>query len=91
MTDFKAISSNFATVSSNIKELDFQATMNKLNKTVDGMEKLTLQLNNENSSLGLLLNDRKLYDNLNSTANNASDLLEDLKKNPKKYINLSIF
>jgi len=91
MTDLKAISSNFAAISSNVKDIDLQATMNKVNRAVDNMEKLTIQLNSKDSSLGLLMSDRKLYDNLNSTANNASVLLEDFKNNPKKYINLKIF
>ena len=91
MTDLKTISSNFATISSGFTEINLQATMNKVDKTIDGLEKLTLQLNNKDSSLGLLLNDRKLYDSLSSTANNASDLLDDFMKNPKKYINLKIF
>ena len=91
MADLKTISSNFSTFSSSVKEIDFQATMDKVNKTIDGMEKLTLQLNNKESSLGLLMNDKQLYENLSSTANNASLLLEDLKKNPKKYINLKVF
>ena len=91
MTDLKTISSNFSTVSSNVKDINLQATMNKVDKTIGELEKLTLQLNNKDSSLGLLLSDRKLYDSLNSTANNAADLLDDVKKNPKKYINLKVF
>ncbi|GHV21220.1 mammalian cell entry protein [Bacteroidia bacterium] len=91
MEDFKTISSNFSTISSNVKEINFQATMDKVNKTMDNMEKLTLQLNNKESSLGLLMNDRKLYDNINNTANNASLLLEDLRLNPKKYVHFSVF
>ncbi len=89
--DFKTISSNFSVLSSNLKEVDFQATMQRVNKTVENMEALSVQLNNKESSLGLLMNDRQLYDNLNGTASNASLLLEDLKKNPKRYVHFSVF
>jgi phospholipid/cholesterol/gamma-HCH transport system substrate-binding protein len=41
--------------------------------------------------MGLLLNDRTLYDNLNGTVNNASNLLIDLKSNPKRYVHFSLF
>ena len=41
--------------------------------------------------MGLVLNDRALYDNLNSTADNASKLLLDLRQNPKRYVHFSVF
>jgi phospholipid/cholesterol/gamma-HCH transport system substrate-binding protein len=91
LEDFKTISSNFSAITSNVKEINFQATMERVNKTMDNMEKLTLQLNNKDSNLGLLMNDRKLYDNLNTTVNNASLLLEDLRLNPKRYVHFSVF
>jgi phospholipid/cholesterol/gamma-HCH transport system substrate-binding protein len=91
MADFKTISSNFSTISTNVKEINFQATLDKVNQTMDNLEKLTLQLNDKESTLGLLMSDRQLYDRLNSTANNASLLLEDLRKNPKKYVHFSVF
>lgn len=42
-------------------------------------------------TLGLLVNDRELYDNVNAMTLAAADLLADFKENPKKYIDVSIF
>ena len=91
MNDFKAISSNFSTFSSELSKINFQTTMNSVNETLENLSQVSVQLNDKNNSLGLLMNDRQLYDNLNSTANNAALLLDDFKKNPKRYIHFSVF
>lgn len=91
MQDFKHISSDFAVVSSELKGLDFNKTFNSLNATLDNVHNLSNQLNSKDNNIGLLLNDRQLYDNLNATTENASLLLLDLKQNPKRYVHFSIF
>ncbi|MDR1719958.1 MAG: MlaD family protein [Dysgonamonadaceae bacterium] len=91
LRDFRTISSNVSQLTDNLNKVDLQSTMNLVNATVKNMEMATSQFNNKESSLGLLMNDRQLYDNLNSTANNASLLLEDLRKNPKRYVHFSVF
>ena len=63
-----------------------------LSKDVPGIVKLTTdKLNSTDNSIGLLLNDKGLYDNLNSTMDNASKLLLDLRENPKRYVHFSVF
>jgi len=89
--DFRQISSDFTTVSGNLKALDLQKTLNNIDLAMENVGKLTLQMNSKDNTLGLLLNDRKLYDNLNTTTENASLLLMDLKQNPKRYVSFSVF
>lgn len=76
-----------------IKEL--QTTVENLNTTLANLEKLTAELNNKlndkNSSLGLLLNDRNLYDNANGAVMSLDSLLTDIKANPKRYITIKVF
>jgi phospholipid/cholesterol/gamma-HCH transport system substrate-binding protein len=91
MNDLQKISSNFVTISSDLNQLDLKASLDKIDKVIENIDRLSLQLNDPNSSLGLLLNDRSLYDNLDTTAKNASDLLKDFKEHPKKYLDISIF
>ena len=62
-----------------------------MNATLDNVEQMTRKLNSKDNSMGLLLNDCALYDNLNSTADNASKLLLDLRQNPKRYVHFSVF
>jgi phospholipid/cholesterol/gamma-HCH transport system substrate-binding protein len=52
---------------------------------------MTKQLNDTTNSLGLLLNDRALYEHLDSTMQNASNLLRDIKEHPKRYVHFSVF
>ena len=84
-------SSDFAQISANLKGVDFQGTMNSMNQSVKNFASFTDNLNNPNSSLGLLMNNRTLYDNLAKTAENADSLMIDLKKNPKRYVHFSVF
>ncbi|MDH6535031.1 MCE family protein [Parabacteroides sp. 52] len=89
--NLKTITDNFGTVSSNLKDLDLQSTVNEVNETLASLKVTTAKLNSTDNSLGLLLNDKALYDNLNNTTVNASMLLQDLRENPKRYVHFSIF
>lgn len=91
VSNLNQISSDFTVVSNNMKNLDLQRTMNMVNKTLESINQVSMQMNHPDNSLGLLLNDRSLYDNLDGTAKNASDLLKDIKENPKNYVHFSIF
>ena len=48
-------------------------------------------MNSKDNSLGLLFNDRQLYDSINATIGNMSLLLKDVKENPSRYINVKVF
>lgn len=89
--NLKAISADFAEVSNELKGLDFPATMNLVNSTIENLKLTTDKLNSTDNSMGLLLNDKELYLNLNETTGNASKLLLDLRENPKRYVHFSIF
>ena len=82
---------NFSEVSANLKELDLATTVNSINATLANLKLTTDKLNSTDNSIGLLLNDKGLYDNLNSTMDNASKLLLDLRENPKRYVHFSVF
>jgi phospholipid/cholesterol/gamma-HCH transport system substrate-binding protein len=47
-------------------------------------------LNNPDGSLKLLMDDRRLYDDLRKTADNIDDLIADIKANPKKYLTVRV-
>lgn len=85
------IGENFALISDNLKEIDYAAAMQKVDATLSNVKTLTDKLNQKDNTVGLLLNDPSLYNNLNATTANAASLLEDLKSHPKRYVHFSLF
>ena len=65
--------------------------MQKIDSTLYNVQTLTNKLNNKDNTIGLLLNDPTLYNNLSATSANAATLLEDLKAHPKRYVHFSLF
>lgn len=91
MHNLQVMTANFSEVSTNLKSLDLASTVSSINATLDNLKLTTDKLNSKDNSIGLLLNDKTLYDNLNSTTENASKLLLDLRENPKRYVHFSVF
>lgn len=91
VADLKTITNNFSDVSAGLKTLDLQTTIESINATLVNLKVTTEKFNSTDNSIGLLLNDKALYDNLNGTAENASKLLLDLREHPKRYVHFSVF
>lgn len=91
VSNLKTITANFSDVSGELKTLDLQSTVQSINATLANLKVTTEKFNSKDNTLGLLLNDRALYDNLNATTDNASKLLLDLRENPKRYVHFSVF
>jgi phospholipid/cholesterol/gamma-HCH transport system substrate-binding protein len=71
--------------------LDLEKTMTKLQDVVDNLNVTLNKVNKNDGTLGLLMNDPKLYNNLNATTNSLNILLQDLRLHPKRYVNVSVF
>ncbi len=85
------IGDNFVTISGNLKEIDYAAAMQKVDSTLANVKMITDKLGSKDNTVGLLLNDPTLYNNLNATTANAASLLEDLRLHPKRYVHFSLF
>ncbi|MGM9842640.1 MAG: MlaD family protein [Muribaculaceae bacterium] len=84
------ITGNLAYVSEELKTIPLDSCMASIQQTTNNLRQLTEELNNPNSSLGLLMNDPALYNNLNNTVKSLDSLFIDIKKNPKRYINIKL-
>ena len=85
------IGDNFVIISGNLKEIDYAAAMQKVDSTLANVKMITDKLGRKDNTVGLLLNDPTLYNNLNATTANAASLLEDLRLHPKRYVHFSLF
>lgn len=82
---------NFKTTSKKFSELELKETINGLNNTVTQLKDVMEKINKGDGSLGLLVNDKKLYNNLQNTVRSLNILLDDLKTHPKRYVSFSVF
>ena len=80
-----------ATLNNKVDGVDVEGTMARVNATIDNLNAFTAKLNSGEGSMGLLLNDASLYNNLNNTVRSADSLLTNLKAHPKRYVHFSIF
>jgi len=74
-----------------LASLNLQRTMDSVQATINQLNDVVSKINHNNGTLGLLMNDRKLYDNLRNTALGLEILIDDIKVHPKRYVNISVF
>ena len=82
---------NVVTFSSNMSKLNLDPTLTKIQTVADQLNTTLAKLNSKESSMGLLMNDKALYTNLNASANSLNILLQDFRLHPKRYVNVSVF
>jgi phospholipid/cholesterol/gamma-HCH transport system substrate-binding protein len=85
------IATNFSAVSDELKAVQWDSTLQNIEKVVANLENVSNQLKSNENTLGALLNVKHLYQNLDSTVQSANALLIDLKENPKRYVHFSVF
>ena len=82
---------NAQVVTDNLSQLDVQATLTKVNTTLESVQQTVDKLNSTEGTVGKLLNDPSLYNNLNATMRDADSLVIDLKQHPKRYVRFSVW
>lgn len=84
------VSANLATLSGNLAELPIQTTFDRINSITTSLAELLKAMESDESTLGLLMQDPMLYNNLNGAVSSLDSLLIDVKKNPKRYISIKL-
>lgn len=85
------IISNTKRFTEKLSNLELQQTIDTLESAISKLNTAIGKMTSKDGSLGALINDRELYDNLRNAALSAEILLDDLKTHPKRYVNFSIF
>ena len=86
-----SILTNFSELSDSLAKAHIPATLAQVNKAITDIDLAVNKINNGKGTLGLLLNDDKLYKETEKAATDLNLLLEDIKANPKKYLKVSVF
>lgn len=82
---------NFSNISDTLAQTQMKGTIEQANQALSSLNAILEKVNQGQGSLGLILNDSGLYENLSSSANELKNLINAIKNNPKKYLNISVF
>lgn len=91
MAKANGVLDNTNKLTGNLAALDIESTKQQVDQTIASVQQLTNKLNSKDNTLGLLMNDASLYNNLNTTMRSADTLLVNLREHPKRYVHFSIF
>ena len=91
VSDFSETSGNLKQMSEELAQADLKATLDKFEETADNLSNMMAKIESGEGNLGKLINDDELYNNLEGTSKELNQLIEDIKLNPKRYLNISVF
>ena len=85
------IINNFSNLSDSLAKTNIPQTIAQVNKAISDLDVMLLKINKGEGSVGQLLNNEQLYNEVEKAARDLNMLLEDIKKNPSKYVKVSVF
>jgi phospholipid/cholesterol/gamma-HCH transport system substrate-binding protein len=91
VSNFNNISDDFSKISDSLNKADLGKTVKELNETLAKVDGIMNGLKSGNGTMGKLLNDDALYNNLNKTSQELELLLQDVRLHPTRYVNISLF
>ena len=91
ISELSKASSNIRTISDSISEEEALKIASNLNELVSNLNTITRSLKDSEGTAGQLINDKSIYKNLENATNELNILIEDIKLNPGRYINFSVF
>ncbi|WP_431136384.1 MlaD family protein [Psychroserpens mesophilus] len=91
ISNFETTSENFSKLSDSLANANLSQTIKDLQSTVKNFDVMMADLQNGEGSIGKLLKDESLYNNLEGASKQLEELLQDMKLNPKRYVHFSLF
>ncbi len=82
---------NFRRMSDSLAASPLKQTIEQLNKTSQQLAMISQKMNTGEGTAAKFINDKQLYDNLNKSSQELQSLLKDLRENPSRYVNVSVF
>ena len=91
LADFRSASNNIKSITDSLNSDDINSLTTNLSSLVNNLNSITTSLKNSDGTAGKLINDKSVYENLENATNQLNQLIEDIKLNPNRYINFSVF
>ena len=91
ITNFNKASANFSKISDSLAKINIGKTVKTLEKTLASVDKIMTDVKSGKGTMGKLLNDETLYANFAKSSKELELLLQDLRLNPTRYVNISLF
>ena len=91
LTNFDTTSKNFAKMSDSLANANLGQTVKNLEKTLINVNKLMADMEQGKGTMGKLMKDETMYNNFSKASNELELLLQDLRLNPTRYVNVSLF
>lgn len=79
------------TFTANLSQVDVATTMRKVDEAMADVKAVTAKINSNEGTLGLLMRDPSLYNQINTTVRSADSLMVNIRQHPKRYVHFSIF
>lgn len=90
-TNLDQMSGNFKSISDSLAQLEIGQLVSNMEKVVSDFEQVSSKLNSNEGTVGKLINDDQLYNNLELATKQMQELMQDIKLNPKRYVHFSVF
>jgi phospholipid/cholesterol/gamma-HCH transport system substrate-binding protein len=82
---------NLQKTTDNLSKMEVDKSVRKMNEAITSLQSTLAKVNSNDGTLGALINDKKMYNNLVSSTNSLNILLQDLRLHPKRYVSISVF
>ena len=91
LSNVQHLTENFSKLSEDISKIEITKLTNNLEVTLNKVNTLLNSIENGDGTISKLINDKKLYNNLQTASSELGLLMEDIRKNPKRYLHISVF
>ena len=85
LANIEKTTENFSKISDSLAQANLAETVEDLQSTLNNFDAILVAINNGDGSIGKLLKDESLYNNLEAASKEMEELIRDIKLHPARY------